>query len=98
MTTLNLDTDVADRALVQMKATQIQFRDAMNSLRNKVFTEIRACGDWRGVSAHDFLEGFNELSGDFTSKIDANWVELMEILDKEIVQWKEKGEKLLDVS
>jgi hypothetical protein len=33
-----------------------------------------------------------------SSKIDANWVELMEILDKEIVQWKEKGEKLLDVS
>jgi hypothetical protein len=63
MTTLNLDTDVADRALVQMKATQIQFRDAMNSLRNKVFTEIRACGDWRGVSAHDFLQNRRQLGG-----------------------------------
>lgn len=98
MTTLNLDTDVANRALAQMKASQIQFRDAMNALRNKVFTEIRACGDWRGVSAHDFLEGFNELSGDFTSKIDANWVELMDILDDEIAQWNDKGGKLLDVS
>ncbi len=88
MQTLNMETDVADKALAAVNKCFNVLCEAQKIIIGKINTDLRDSKNWVSVSAKEFFTEYDELDKQLLSRIEEMGL-LRQKLDQEIYQWKQ---------
>jgi hypothetical protein len=88
MLTLNMETDVADKALTELIKCFDILCETQKTIIGKINSDLRESKNWVSSSAKEFYDEYDELDKQLLSRIEEMGL-LRKKLDVEIYQWKQ---------
>jgi hypothetical protein len=90
MTSLNLDLEVARRAIEKMTIAYGMFTEYQKRNRTLLLTDLVDGQQWRGASAKDFNDNYKKLDYEIYLQLEA-YRQLIQVLAGEVAQWEHQA-------
>jgi hypothetical protein len=93
MTTLNLDLEVARRAIEKMTIAYGMLTNYQKKNRTLLLTDLLEAEQWKGASAKDFNDNYKKVDYENYLQLEA-YGQLIQVLAGEVAQWEHQASHL----